>query len=98
MLNNLQKKFLKVTKMIFPDHPQIFVEWNDDIRHLMESEGDYHPCQSLKAFFVIIDRLVKDHQLKFEHMEKWSHKYKDEIRNFVLPYIRITEEENTTYS
>lgn len=100
MVNILQKKFLNVTKTIFPDHPQIFVEWNNDIRHLMASERDYQPCQSLKAFFVIIDRLVKDHHLKFEHMEKWSRKYKEEIRNFVIPHIRLTgeEKEDTTYS
>ncbi|MGM0878700.1 MAG: helix-turn-helix domain-containing protein [Bacillota bacterium] len=98
MLNTLQKKFLNVTKTIFPDHPQLFVEWNDDIRHLMTSQGDYQPCQSLKAFFVIIDRLVKDHKLKFENMEQWVYDYIDEIRSFVLPYIRIVEEENAPYS
>ncbi|MDQ1005392.1 DNA-binding transcriptional regulator YiaG [Neobacillus niacini] len=98
MLNTLQNKFLNVTKTIFPDQPQLFVEWNDDIRHLMASQEDYQPCQSLKAFFVIIDRLVKAHQLKFENMEQWAHSYKDEIRNFVLPYIRIVGEENAPYS
>lgn len=98
MLNTLQNKFLSVTKTIFPDHPQLFVEWNNDIRHLMASEGDYQPCQSLKAFFVIIDRLVKDYQLKFENMEQWVCDYKEEIRNFVLPYIQIVGEENAPYS
>src|SRR3954468_23431709 len=98
MLNTLQNKFLNVTKTVFPDQPQLFVEWNDDIRHLMASQGDYQPCQSLKAFFVIIDRLVKSHQLKFENMEQWVQSYKDEIRNFVLPYIPIVGEENAPYS
>jgi DNA-binding transcriptional regulator YiaG len=98
MLNTLQNKFLNVTKKIFPDHPELLVEWNDDIRHLMVSQEDYQPCQSLKAFIVILDRLVKDHQLNFESMEKWVHEYKEEIRNFVLPYIRNVGEENTSYS
>ncbi|MBT2655341.1 helix-turn-helix transcriptional regulator [Bacillus sp. ISL-18] len=98
MLNTLQNKFLNVTKTVFPDQPQLFVEWNEDIRHLMASEGEYQPCQSLKAFFVIMDRLGKDHQLKFENMEQWVQEYKDEIRSFVSPYIRIVGEETTLSS
>ncbi|MED1472635.1 helix-turn-helix transcriptional regulator [Bacillus salipaludis] len=98
MLISIQNKFLNVTKTIFPDIPQLFAEWNDDIRHLMINKEDYQPCKSLKAFFVIMDRLVKDHNLKIENMEKWSIDYKDEIRNFVLPYIRIVEEESALYS
>ncbi|MCM2534623.1 helix-turn-helix domain-containing protein [Neobacillus pocheonensis] len=98
MLNTLQNNFLKITKTIFPDHPQLFDEWTDDIGHLMANQVDYQPCQSLKAFFVIIDRLAKDHQLKFESMENWVQDYKDEIRNFVLPYIRIVEEDSAPYS
>ena len=72
MQNTLQNKFLNLIQTIFPDHPQLFVEWNEDIGRLMGSEGDYQPCQSLKAFFVIMDRLGKDHQLKFENMEQWA--------------------------
>jgi DNA-binding transcriptional regulator YiaG len=98
MLNTLQNNFLKITKTIFPDHPQLFDEWTDDIGHLMASQVDYQPCQSLKAFFVIIDRLAKDHELKFESMENWVQDYKDEIRNFVLPYIRIVGEDSVPYS
>ncbi|MBV7508873.1 helix-turn-helix domain-containing protein [Bacillus sp. sid0103] len=98
MLNTLQNNFLKITKTIFPDHPQLFDEWTDDIGHLMASQVDYQPCQSLKAFFVIIDRLAKDHELKFESMEYWVQDYKDEIRNFVLPYIRIVGEDSAPYS
>ncbi|MBT2733669.1 helix-turn-helix domain-containing protein [Bacillus sp. ISL-7] len=98
MLNTLQNNFLKITKTIFPDHPQLFDEWTDDIGHLMASQVDYQPCQSLKAFFVIIDRLAKDHELKFESMENWVQDYKDEIRNFVLPYIRIVGEDSAPYS
>jgi DNA-binding XRE family transcriptional regulator len=98
MLNTLQDKFFNVTKTVFPEYPQLFSEWNEDIRHLMASEGDYQPCQSLKAFFVMMDRLAKDHELKFENMEKWAHEHKDEIRNFVLPYIRVIGEENAHHS
>ncbi|MBT2727533.1 helix-turn-helix transcriptional regulator [Bacillus sp. ISL-75] len=98
MLNTLQNNFLKITKTIFPDHPQLFDEWTDDIGHLMASQVDYQPCQSLKAFFVIIDRLAKDHELKFESMENWVQDYKDEIRNFILPYIRIVGEDSAPYS
>jgi DNA-binding transcriptional regulator YiaG len=98
MLDTFQKKFLNVTKIIFPDYPQLFVEWNNDIRHLMSSQEEYQPCQSLKAFIVIIDRLVRDHQLKFESMEQWVYDYTEEIRNFVLPYIQIVGEESFAYS
>ncbi|MGZ4159483.1 MAG: helix-turn-helix domain-containing protein [Neobacillus sp.] len=89
---------MKITKTIFPDHPQLFDEWTDDIGHLMANKDDYQPCQSLKAFFMIIDRLAKDHQLKFESMENWVQDYKDEIRNFVLPYIRTVAEDSAPYS
>ena len=98
MLDTLQTKFLNVTKTIFPDYPQLYVEWNMDINHLMSSEADYQPCQSIKAFFVILDRLVKEHDLKFEDMGQWVYEYKEEIRSFVLPYIQVIAEENEPYS
>lgn len=96
MTNTLQEKFLNITKTIFFDHPQLFVQWNLDINHLLSIE-EYKPCQSLKAFFVILDRLVKTHNLKFENMEQWINDFKGEIRNFVLPYIQSVEE-NDSYS
>lgn len=97
MINTLQTKFLHVTKTIFPDHPQLFIEWNMDMNHLMSSEENYQPCQTLKAFFIILDSLVKKHELKFENMEQWVFDYIEEIRNFVLPYIQIVAEENASY-
>ncbi len=96
MTGTLQEKFLNITKTIFFDYPELFVQWNLDIKRLL-SVQDYQPCQSLKAFFVILDRLIKNQNLKFENMEKWINDYKHEIRNFVLPYIQ-TVEENETYA
>ncbi|KRF64361.1 hypothetical protein ASG99_21250 [Bacillus sp. Soil768D1] len=98
MLQPLQTKFLNVMKTIFPDYPQLFVEWNMDINHLMSGQDDYQPSQTLKAFFVILDSLVKDYGLKFEDMEQWVDDYIEEIRNFVLPYIQTAGEENLSYS
>lgn len=98
MLQPLQTKFLNVMKTIFPDYPQLFVEWNMDINHLMSVQDDYQPSQTLKAFFVILDSLVKDYGLKFEDMEQWVDDYIEEIRNFVLPYIQAVGEENSSYS
>jgi DNA-binding transcriptional regulator YiaG len=94
MLNTLQDRFFNLTRAIFPDHPQLFKQWEVDVRHLMTSEEGYQPRQSLKALFVIIDRLAKQHQLKFEDLEQWALDYKDEIRNFVFPFIRIVKDEN----
>ncbi|MBK5482555.1 helix-turn-helix transcriptional regulator [Peribacillus sp. TH16] len=85
-------------KTIFPDYPQLFVDWNMDINHLMSGQDDYQPSQTLKAFFVILDSLVKDYGLKFEDMEQWVDDYIEEIRNFVLPYIQTVGEENSSYS
>jgi DNA-binding transcriptional regulator YiaG len=98
MLQPLQTKFLNVMKTIFPDYPQLFVNWNMDINHLMSGQDDYQPSQTLKAFFVILDSLVKDYGLKFEDMEQWVDDYIEEIRNFVLPYIQIIGEENSAPS
>ncbi|WP_207205135.1 helix-turn-helix domain-containing protein [Peribacillus sp. TH16] len=98
MLQPLQTKFLNVMKTIFPDYPQLFVDWNMDINHLMSGQDDYQPSQTLKAFFVILDSLVKDYGLKFEDMEQWVDDYIEEIRNFVLPYIQTVGEENSSYS
>lgn len=97
-MNSLQKKILNVSKAIFPDHPKLLVEWNIDISHLMSSQEGYQPCQSLKAFIVIMDRLVKDYQLKFESMEQWVYDYKEEIRNFVLPYTKKIREDLSVYA
>ncbi|MEH6842270.1 helix-turn-helix transcriptional regulator, partial [Priestia megaterium] len=81
------------------EYPQLFNEWNDDIRHLMfSSQGEYQPCQSLKAFFVISDRLMKKYQLKFDNMGQWVQEYKEEIKSFVLPYIRVQEQERKPYT
>lgn len=96
MVNLLQNRILNVTKIIFPDHPQLFLEWNVDIKNLMISEEHTQPSQSLKAFFVIMERLVKEHNLEFESMEQWACEYTEEIRNFVLPYIRSVNEENAS--
>lgn len=98
IMNSLQKKILNVSKAIFPDHPKLLVEWNIDISHLMSSQEGYQPCQSLKAFIVIMDRLVKDYQLKFESMEQWVYDYKEEIRNFVLPYTKKIREDLSVYA
>lgn len=98
MLQPLQTKFLNVMKTIFPDYPQLFIDWNMDINHLMSGQDDYQPSQTLKAFFVILDSLVKDYGLKFEDMEQWVDDYIEEIRNFVLPYIQIIGEENSAPS
>ncbi|MFE4708807.1 helix-turn-helix domain-containing protein [Peribacillus simplex] len=98
MLLPLQTKFLNVMKTIFPDYPQLFVDWNMDINHLMSGQDDYQPSQTLKAFFVILDSLVKDYGLKFEDMEQWVDDYIEEIRNFVLPHIQIIGEENSAPS
>lgn len=98
MLQTLQTKFLNVMKTIFPDYPQIYVEWKMDINHLMSGQDDYQPSQTLKAFFVILDSLVKDYGLKFENMEQWVDDYIEEIRNFVIPYIQIVGEENSSDS
>ncbi len=98
MINSLQRRILNVTNMIFPDHPQLYVEWNMDIKNLMASEEYSQPSQSLKAFFVIMERLVKEHDLEFESMEQWASNYLEVIRNFVLPYIRYTDEETVSYS
>ncbi|WP_057915842.1 helix-turn-helix domain-containing protein [Peribacillus muralis] len=98
MLQTLQTKFLNVMKTIFPDYPQIYVEWKMDINQLMSGQDDYQPSQTLKAFFVILDSLVKEYDLKFEKMELWVDDYIDEIRNFVLPYIQVLGEENSSDS
>ncbi|WP_375091260.1 helix-turn-helix domain-containing protein (plasmid) [Peribacillus sp. RS7] len=98
MIQTLQTKFLNVMKTVFPDYPQIYVEWKMDINHLMSGQDDYQPSQTLKAFFVILDSLVKDYELKFENMEQWVDEYIEEIRNFVLPYIQTIEEENSPSS
>ncbi|WP_336865665.1 helix-turn-helix transcriptional regulator [Peribacillus frigoritolerans] len=98
MLQPLQTKFLNVMKMIFPDHPQLFVDWNMDINHLMSGQDDYQPSQTLKAFFVILDSLVKEYGLKFEDMELWVDDYIEEIRSFVLPHIQFIGEENSSPS
>lgn len=98
MLQAVQTKFLNVTSIIFPDYPQLLGEWNIDMNHVMSSEEDYQPCQSLKAFLVILDRLVKEHELKLENMEEWVYDYAGEIRTFVLPYIQIVAETNASYS
>jgi DNA-binding transcriptional regulator YiaG len=98
MINTLQKKILNVTTIVFPDHPHLFVEWNIDIKNLMASEETYQPSQSLKAFFVIMDRIMKEQNLTFESMEQWSYEYLEEIRNFVLPYIQVVEEEDASYT
>ncbi|MCK1995484.1 helix-turn-helix domain-containing protein [Peribacillus muralis] len=98
MLQTLQTKFLNVMKTIFPDYPQIYVEWKMDINQLMSGQHDYQPSQTLKAFFVILDSLVKEYDLKFEKMELWVDDYIDEIRNFVLPYIQVLGEENSSES
>ncbi|MFE5430761.1 helix-turn-helix domain-containing protein [Peribacillus simplex] len=98
MLLPLQTKFLNVMKTIFPDYPQLFVDWNMDINHLMSGQDDYQPSQTLKAFFVILDSLVKDYGLKFEDMEQWVDDYIEEIRNFVLPHIQIIGEDNSAPS
>jgi hypothetical protein len=98
MINDLETKLLGLTQIIFSDQPQLLSEWNLDFTRLMSGQEDYQLCQSLKAFFVVLDRLVKEHNLKFENMEQWIKDYSDEIRQFVLPYIQVSEEENTLNS
>ncbi|MED1203503.1 helix-turn-helix domain-containing protein [Heyndrickxia acidicola] len=98
MLNTLKKKFNHITQLIFPNHPHLFAEWNVDIDQLITGQENYQPCQSLKAFFVIVDRLAKEYDLKIENMDIWVIDYKEEIKNFVLPYIQTIEEENPTYT
>lgn len=97
MIVTLEKKLLHLIQIIFSDQPQLLSEWNVDITRLMSVQEDYQPCQSLKAFFVILDRIVKEHELKLENIEQWINDYSDEIKSFVLPYIQL-EEENTPYS
>lgn len=94
MINDLEKKLLRLTQVVFSDQPQLLSEWNLDFTRLMSGQEDYQPCQSLKAFFVVLDRLVKEHNLEFENMEQWINDFSDEIRHFVLPYIQVSEEEN----
>lgn len=98
MLQTLQAKFLNVMKKVFPDHPQIYVEWSMDIKHLMSGQDGYQPSQTLKAFFVILDSLVKDYGLRFEDMEQWVDDYIEEIRSFVFPYIQTVGEATSDHS
>ncbi|MFD0051500.1 helix-turn-helix domain-containing protein [Actinomycetes bacterium NPDC127524] len=97
-LNTLQRRFMDFTKTIFKDFPQLFVEWTIDMNNLLANQADYQPCQSLKAFFVVIDRIVKDHHLEIEKLDEWIYTYSEEIRGFVLPYIRDIREDQAPYS
>jgi len=97
MVSTLQKKVEDVTKVIFPEYPELSLNWNLEISHLLK-RSDYQPTESIKAFFFIIDRLVKEYHLVFEQFEQWASDYKDEIRNFVLPYLQQHKDTTGTYS
>jgi len=97
MVSTLQKKVEDVTKVIFPEYPELSLNWNLEISHLLK-RSDYQPTESIKAFFFIIDRLVKEYHLVFEQFEQWASDYKDEIRNFVLPYLQQHKDTIGTYS
>ncbi|MDE3841035.1 hypothetical protein C0966_17365 (plasmid) [Bacillus methanolicus] len=97
--NDIQKKFIQFANDTFPEYPEIIAKWKTDLRKLAEyNNEDFQPCQSLKAFLAIINRLSSEHVLNMQEIEDWIHNYKNQIREFVIPYINIEKKTSSTVS
>ncbi len=90
--NEIHRKFNEFAMDTFPDFPELIASWKEDIEKLSEPNlGEFQPCQSLKAFLVIINRLASEHMLNLQDIEEWIHTYSQDIREFVIPYINIEQ-------
>lgn len=98
-LKTIHKRFLEYAKSNFPDYPDLLTTWKSDFKKLQKNkEEDFQPSQSLKAFFVIINTLSREHSLSLQDIDEWIHLYKKEIRQFVLPYITMADEKSVEVS
>ncbi|GKU83925.1 helix-turn-helix transcriptional regulator [Niallia sp. NCCP-28] len=84
---DIQKRFLQFGKNTFGDFPLLLQQWKRDMRSLMKDDPNFEPCQSLKAFLVIVDQIAAEHHLSMSNMNEWLHIYQNQIREFVIPYI-----------
>lgn len=86
-LSGIQKKFIEFAIDTFPEYQKIIETWKRDLLLLKEDEAEYHPSQSLKAFLVIIQKIASEESLHLQNLWSWIPNYKNEIRDFVLPYL-----------
>jgi DNA-binding XRE family transcriptional regulator len=86
-LSGIQKKFIEFAIDTFPEYQKIIETWKRDLLLLKEDEAEYHPSQSLKAFLVIIQKIASEESLHLQNLWNWIPNYKNEIRDFVLPYL-----------
>ena len=95
-LREIHNKFIEFANNTFNDYPELIASWKNDLKQLIKPSGkDFQPCQSLKAFLVIINRLANQHLLSLQDIEDWLHKYSTEIRDFVIPYINIDQSDSS---
>ncbi|WP_445491580.1 helix-turn-helix domain-containing protein [Niallia sp. 03133] len=92
--NDIQKRFLQFGKTTFGDFPSLLKQWKKDMKNLLKDEANFEPCQSLKAFLVIIDQIAAEHHLSMSNMNEWLHIYEKQIRDFVIPYIDLDSTDN----
>lgn len=99
-LNEIYKRFLDFANETFPEYPNLIKTWNKDLESMMGAETTEVclPSQSLKAFLVILNRLSSEYMLNLQEIEDWIGSYREEIREFVVPYVEIEENSSTIVS
>lgn len=91
-LNEIYKRFLDFANETFPEYPNLIKTWNKDLESMMGAETEEClPSQSLKAFLVILNKLSNEYMLNLQEIEDWIGSYREEIREFVVPYVEIEE-------
>ncbi|RHW36002.1 XRE family transcriptional regulator [Neobacillus notoginsengisoli] len=99
-LNEIHKKFQEYATNTFPDYPGLSAAWKADIKKLKQekSENTFQPSQSLKAFLVILDKISNEQNLNWQDIDSWIYSYKNEIRDFVIPYIQFERNQSAPIS
>ena len=98
-LNDIFKKFLSIALDTFPDYPRLISNWKNEFKSMMEEEGEkVQPTQSLKAFLVILNKLSSEYMLNLQEIDEWIGSHRSEIREFVIPYIKIEQNSSLVVS
>jgi len=98
-LIEIHNNFLEYAKNTFPDYPDLLITWKSEFKKLQQNlDDEYQPTQSLKAFLIVLNKLASEHFLSLQEIDEWIHLYKKEIRDFVIPYIKIENDKQTTKS
>ncbi|NRD81119.1 helix-turn-helix transcriptional regulator [Bacillus sp. BRMEA1] len=95
--NDVQNRFVEFANETFLDYPELIAAWEADMGKIYDiNSDDFQPCQSLKAFLVIINRIAMEHSLNLQEIDEWIHLYSSEIRDFVIPYIQFEDSNNVS--